>query len=159
MGYFDTEQTQELLLCKYYWHKLSEDVKKYVFSYDVCQKMKVSRHYLYSNIQSLLCLTDSWEEIIMNIITDLLLSKHKDNIYNVILVVIDCYTKMTRYFSTINKLTAVELTDMFFKHIVLQYEISRKIISDWESIFTSSYWSEVCYQVKVKCQLSTVFHS
>ena len=52
-------------------------------------------------------------------ITDLSLSKHRDNIYDVILVMIDHYTKMTRYLSTINKLTAVKLTDMFFEHIVL----------------------------------------
>ena len=109
-------------------------------------------------MQSLLCSTDSWKEIIMNMIISLLLSKCEDNIYDAILVMIDHYTKMTRYFSTINKLTAVKLTDMFFEHIVLQYRTSREIVSDWESIFTSSYWSEVCYQVKVKCWLSTVFH-
>ena len=91
-------------------------------------------------------------------ITDLLLSKHRGNIYDVILVMIDCYTKMARYLSTINKLITVELTDMFFKHIVLWYGTSRKIVSDWGSIFTSSYWSEVCYQAKVKHWLSTVFH-
>ena len=156
--HFDIEWTQELLSCKYYWHELSEDVKKYVFSCDMCQKVKVSRHCSYSDMQSLLHSTDSWEEIIMNMITDLLLSKCRDNIYDVILVMIDHYTKMTRYLSTINKLTAVKLTDMFFEHIVLWYEISRKIVSDWESIFTSSYWLKVCYHVKMKHQLSTVFH-
>ena len=157
--HFDIEQTQELLSCKYYWYELSEDVKKYVFSCDMCQKMKALRHHSYSDMQSLLCLTGSWKEIIMNMIIDLSLSKHRDNIYDVILVMIDHYTKMTRYLSTINKLTAVELTDMFFKHIVLQYRISGEIVSDWESIFTSSYWSEVCYQAKMKCWFSTVFHS
>ena len=121
--------------------------------------MKVLRHCSYSDIQSLLCLTDSWEEIIMNIIISLLLSKHKDNIYDVILVMINCYTKMTRYLFTINKLTAVKLTDMFFEHIVLWYRILREIVSDWESIFTSSYWSKVYYQMKIKHWLSTVFHS
>ena len=144
--------------CKYYWHELSEDVKKYVFSCDMCQKMKVSRHCPYDDMQSLLCSTDSWKEIIMNMIISLLLSKCEDNIYDAILVMIDCYTKITRYLFTINKLTAVKLTDMFFEHIVLQYEISREIVSDWESIFTSSYWSEVCYQTKMKHWLSTVFH-
>ena len=143
--HFDIEWIQELLSCKYYWYELSEDVKKYVFSYDMCQKVKVSRHHSYSNMQSLLHLTDSWKEIIMNMIISLLLSKCEDNIYDAILVMIDHYTKMTRYLFTINKLTAVELTDMFFKHIVLQYRTSREIVSDWESIFTSSYWLEVCY--------------
>ena len=157
--HFNIVWTQELLSCKYYWHELSEDVKKYVFSCDMCQKIKVSRHHSYSDMQSLLCSTDSWKKMIMNMITDLSLSKCRDNIYDAILVMIDHYTKMTRYFSTINKLTAVKLTDMFFKHIVLQYRISREIVSNQESIFTSSYWSEVCYQVKMKCWLSIIFHS
>ena len=154
----DIEWTQELLSHKYYWHELSEDVKKYVFSCDMCQKMKVSRHCSYSDMQSLLCSTHSWKEIILNMIISLLLSKCRDNIYDAILVMVDHYTKMTRYLSTINKLITVKLTDMFFKHIVLQYRISREIVSDWESIFTSSYWSEVCYQAKMKCWFSTVFH-
>ena len=33
--HFNIEWTQELLLHKYYWHKLSEDVKKYIFLCDV----------------------------------------------------------------------------------------------------------------------------
>ena len=32
----DIEWTQELLSHKYYWHELSEDVKKYVFLCDMC---------------------------------------------------------------------------------------------------------------------------
>ena len=118
----------------------------------------MSRHCSYSDMQSLLHSTDSWEEIIMDMITDLSSSKHRDNVYDVILVMVNHYTKMTRYLSTINKLITVKLTDMFFKHIVLQYRTSRRIVSDWESIFTSSYWSEVCYQAKMKHWFSTVFH-
>ena len=75
----------------------------------------------------------------MNIIINLSLSKCGDNIYDAILVMVDHYTKMTRYLFTINKLITVELTDMFFKHIVLQYRTSKKIVSDQKSIFTSSY--------------------
>ena len=83
----------------------------------------------------------------MNMIISLLLSKCKDNVYNVILVMIDHYIKMTRYLSTTNKLTAVKLTDMFFEHIVLQYKTLRRIVSDQESIFTK--------QLLIKSMLSS----
>jgi len=36
MSYFDIEWTQKLVLCKYYWSELTENVKKYVFSYMMC---------------------------------------------------------------------------------------------------------------------------
>jgi len=35
MNYFDIEWTQKLVSHKYYWLKSIEDVKKYVFSYNV----------------------------------------------------------------------------------------------------------------------------
>ncbi len=45
--HFSIEQTLELVSCKYYWPKLVKDVKKYVFSCDICQRVKASRHHSY----------------------------------------------------------------------------------------------------------------
>ena len=95
----------------------------------------------------------------MNIITDLLSSKHDDSIHDAILMVVDRYIKMIRYISTNKTLTAIQLTDMFFEKIACCYETLKEIVFNRGSIFTSSYWSEVCYHTKIKCQLSTVFHS
>jgi len=44
MSHFDIEWTQKLVSCKYYWLKLTENIKKYVFSCDVYQHIKMSRH-------------------------------------------------------------------------------------------------------------------
>jgi len=95
----------------------------------------------------------------MNIITGLSLSKHSNSVYDVILMIVDHYIKMTQYISISKTLTAMQLADIFFKKIVYCYRALKKIVSDRGSIFTSSYWSKVCYQVKIKRQLSTVFHS
>jgi len=48
-------------------------------------------------------------------ITELLLSKCKVNIYNLILVIVDQYIKMTKYILIIKKLNVVKLADTFFK--------------------------------------------
>jgi hypothetical protein len=60
-----------------------------------------------------------WEEVIMNMITDLPSSKHSDSIYDAILMIVDCYTKMAQYISISKTLTAMQLADIFFKKIVL----------------------------------------
>ena len=95
----------------------------------------------------------------MNMITGLSSSKHSNSVYDVILVIVDCYIKITQYVSISKTLTAMQLADIFFEKIVCHYETLKEIVSDRGSIFTSSYWSEVCYQVKIKRQLSTTFHS
>ncbi len=159
MRHFSIEQTLELVSHKYYWPELAKDVKKYVFSCNICQRVKVSKHCLYDEMQMLPHSNSLWEKVTMNMITGLSSSKHSNSVYDVILVIVDCYIKITQYVSISKTLTAMQLADIFFEKIVCHYETLKEIVSDRGSIFTSSYWSEVCYQVKIKCWLSTAFHS
>ena len=81
----------------------------------------------------------------MNIITDLLLCKWNNSVYDVILMIVDCYIKMIRYISISKTFTVIELADIFFEEIVCWYDISKKIILDRDLIFISSYSSEIYY--------------
>ena len=56
------------------------------------------------------------------------------------------------------KITAVELADLLFEEVFLRYGIANGVVSDRGSLFTSAYWSEICYHMKVKRRLSTAFH-
>jgi len=87
----------------------------------------------------------------MNIITDLSSYKWDNSVYNAILMIVDCYIKMIKYISINKTFITIELVDIFFKEIICQYDISKRIVSDRDSIFISSYWSEICYQTKIKC--------
>ena len=75
----------------------------------------------------------------MNFITGLPSSKQKKCIYDAILVVVDCYTKMVRYIYTTKTITAVKLAELFFNEIVCRYEVPKGIVSDRGSVFTSAF--------------------
>ena len=75
----------------------------------------------------------------MNMITGLPLSKHSDSVYDVILMIVDRYIKMTQYISISKTLTAMQLADIFFEKIVCRYKTLKEIVSDRDLIFTSSY--------------------
>ena len=75
----------------------------------------------------------------MNFITDLSLSKCRDCIYNTILVIVNHYTKITQYISTVKTVTAVQLTDLFYKKIVYCFKTLREVMSDWDSVFTNVF--------------------
>jgi len=94
----------------------------------------------------------------MNIIIDLSSCKWDNSVYNAILMIVDCYIKITKYISTSKTLTAVELANIFFKKIICQYDISKEIVLNRDSIFISSYWSEIYYQIKIKCRLNIIFY-
>jgi len=59
--------------------------------------------------------------------------------YDLILVIVDHYTKMTRYLFTKKTLTVVKLAELFFEQIALKYEILNDIIIDKDSLFISVF--------------------
>ena len=97
--------------------------------------------------------------MLIDFITNLLVSCGRDgSVYDVLLVVLDCYTKITRYFPCRKTITVEQLTDLFLEHIVDVYDTSEDIVTDRGSLFTSQFWSFLYWTMKVKHQLSTTFH-
>ncbi len=118
----------------------------------------MKHHLSYDELRLLSRFTDSWKEIAMNFITDLSSSKWKKVVYDLIFMIVDHYTKMTRYLFMKKTLTVVELAKLFFEKIALRYEISSNIIIDQDNLFINAFWSEICYHVKMKQRLSIIFH-
>ncbi len=156
--HFDADKISELLDCKYYWKSMIKNVKEYINTCDICQRMKMKRHLSYDELRSLFQLTDSWKEITMNFIINLSPSKWKEVMYDSILMIVDHYMKITRYLSIKKTLTVVKLAKLFFEQIALKYEILNDIIIDKDSLFISAFWSKICYHVKMKQRLSIAFH-
>ena len=66
----------------------------------------------------------------MNFVTNLPSSKRDKIIYNLIFVIVDKYTKMIKYLLIIIKIDVAKLTNVFFKKIVLYFDISADIVND-----------------------------
>ncbi len=79
--------------------------------------------------------------------------------YDLILMIVNHYTKMMHYLSMKKTLTVVKLAELFFEKIALKYEISNDIIIDKNSLFINMFWSKICYHVKMKQRLSIIFYS
>jgi len=59
--------------------------------------------------------------------------------YDLILMIVDHYTKMTHYLFIKKTLTVIKLTKLFFKQIALKYEISNDIITNKDSLFINVF--------------------
>ncbi len=157
--HFDADKISKLLNCKYYWKSMIKNVKEYINTCDICQRVKMKHHLSYDKLRSLFQSMSLWKEITMNFITDLSFSKWKEVMYDLILVIVDHYMKMMHYLFMKKTLTVVELAKLFFEKIVLRYEISNDIIINKDSLFISTFWSKIYFHAKMKWWLSTVFHS
>ena len=95
----------------------------------------------------------------MNFIIELLSSRYENDIYNVILVVVDRYSKMTFYIFVKSIWSTENLADVLFDKMFLIFLEIKRMIFDRSSLFVSDYWFALCYHIRVKRKLSIVFHS
>lgn len=94
----------------------------------------------------------------MDFITALPPCRHNGQVFDSILVVCDRYSKMVRYVPTRTTIKAAELFPLLFQHVFSLFGMPSGIVSDRGSLFTSDYWSDLCYIARVQRRLSTAWH-
>ncbi len=90
----------------------------------------------------------------MDLVTGLPVSTNwKGEIYYSILVIVDRLTKMVYYKPVKVTIDAAGLAEVINDVILRQHSLSNSIISDRGSVFTSKFWSSLCYFLKIKRRL------
>jgi transposase InsO family protein len=79
--------------------------------------------------------------------------------YNAILVIVNRFSKMTRYIPVCNFIDAAKLANVLVHKLILRGAgVPSSIVSNQGLHFTSKTWSALCYYVKIKQRLSTAYH-
>ena len=95
----------------------------------------------------------------MDFVTGLpLFADWKGDSYDSILVIVDRLTKMVNYEPVKVTINAPRLAEVIIDVVVLHHGLPDSIISDRGAIFTSKFWSSLCYFLSIKRRLSTAFY-
>ena len=138
---------------------MRKDVENYVKGCDVCLTSKAVRHKPYGDLQSLPIPTHRWKNLSIDFVTGLPLSADwKGDSYDLILVIVDRLTKMVYYEPVKVTIDAPGLAEVIIDVVVRHHGLPDSIISDRGAIFTSKFWSSLCYFLGIKRRLSTAFH-
>ena len=87
-----------------------------------------------------------------------ILTDWKGDSYNSILVIIDWLTKMIHYEPVKITINASSLAEAIIDIVVRHHGLPDLIVTDKSSLFTSKFWSSLCYFLDIKRRLSTTFH-
>jgi hypothetical protein len=111
----------------FWWNNMKRDIAKYVAECHTCQRVKAEHQSPAGLLQPLDIPEWKWEEIRMDFITGLpLTKKHKDMIW----VIVD----------RLNQKDSVEkLVEIYVREIVSKHGVPKKIVSDRGSVFTSIF--------------------
>ncbi len=95
----------------------------------------------------------------MNFVTSLLiLANWKGDTYDSILIIVDQLTKMVYYKPVKVMSNILGLTKVIIDVVVHDHGVPESIVTDWGSLFTSKFWSLLCYFLRIKKKLSTAFY-
>ena len=154
-GHAGAARVSELLSRNYYWPKLLEDVKIYVKSCYKCQSNKPSNQHPIGMLQPLPIPEYPWEQVTMDLITQLPKSKNGND---AIVVFVDKLTKMVHIVPTTTTVSAPDLARIFFREDVRLHGIPKSIVSDRDPRFTSHFWKCLWSQLGTKLAMSTAYH-
>ncbi len=96
----------------------------------------------------------------MDFVTGLPISTNwKGGTYDSILVIINRLTKMVHYEPVKVAIDTLGLAEVILDVVIRHHDLPNSIVSDRGSVFTSKFWSSLCYFLGIKQRLSTAFQS
>jgi hypothetical protein len=159
VDHFEHERIFDLLKRKYFWNNMNKNVKEYVDICSTCHRVKFVRHKSHDLLQSFFILEKSRQDWTMNFIIDLSLSKHKEIVYDSMLMMIDRYIKFNLYISSKKTWNAKDLTNALIDEIFIKFERLVFIVTNRDFLFTFKFWSSLCYHLWIRLRYNIVYHS
>ena len=139
---------------------MRKKVQDYVNKCDLCHKIKPVRYKSYREMRTALTSSQLWALVVINFIVKLSPSEKllTEVIYNLILIIVNWLMKKVRFLSYKEAFNAEELTYTFLWNVTALQELSDKIISDRDKLFTSRFWTVLTRQLKLSHKLSTAYY-
>jgi len=156
--HFDIRWMIDLVQRFYYWSDHQATIQQYIWNYHVCQQSKTSWDDTNDLLQSLLISQQRWQDITMNFIIELSLLKNS----NVICMII-CHLFKERHYVFChwkdNNISIEETVWIMLWNVYWLHNLLSSIVSNRNFQFISIMWQSLCKQLKIKVNLSTVYHS
>jgi len=150
-GHFGPKKTIERTMEKYYWPSMGKDIKSYIESCDVCQRMgKPAKSLSITPIK----VTGPFEQIGIDFVGPLKQSS-KGNKY--IIVATDYLTKWPEA-KPIKVTTALEAASFLYEYIICKHGVPSKIISDHGTAFIGNVIKLLKEETGFKHNLAAVYH-
>jgi hypothetical protein len=138
----------------WFWHGMKKDIKAYIRGCDTCQRLKHETSKPAGLLQPLAIPPRPWHSISMDFVEGLPTSRKQ----NVILVIVDRFTKYVHFISLSHPYTASKVAALFLQHVFKLHGLPSSIVSDRDTVFTSLFWEELFRRQGVDLAMSSSYH-
>lgn len=138
----------------FYWQTMKKDVYTWVRECITCQQAKPDTSKSPGLLQPLPVPTAAWDVISMDFVEGLPQSSSA----NVVLVIIDKFTKFGHFIALKHPFSAQTLAKLFLDQVYRLHGMPTAIVSDRDKIFTSTFWQSLFKMAGTELRLSTAYH-
>ena len=155
-AHFGCEVTFNKIAEKYYWPSLWRATKDYVASCMQCQIMKSHQPQRQGLRKPSEPPEGRWTEIAIDFLTGLPTTKKG---YDMIMVVIDKFTKRSHFVACEKKVTGeMAMIDLLFRYVFAYHGFPKTITSDRDGRFVSVAYQELANKLGIKLKMSSSNH-
>jgi transposase InsO family protein len=138
----------------FYWRGMKQEVEDFVKQCSICQHAKHSNSLPPGLLQPLPIPQGAWQDLSMDFIEGLPKSKG----FNVILVIVDRFTKYAHFVPIRHPFTTRTIAKSVFDNVVKLHGLPKTIVSDRDKVFTSSFWKELFSLMGTMLVMSSSYH-
>lgn len=142
------------LAAQFFWKGMRQDVHHFVQQCMVCQQAKTLTTPPGGLLQPLPVPQQIWEDIAMDFICGLPLSKG----FSVVFVVVDRLSKYGHFMPLKGDFSSVGVAEVFIHSVLKLHGIPRSIVCDRDKAFTSRFWQHLFSKMGTSIQMSTAYH-
>lgn len=154
-GHVGMNKTLEKISRTFYWPKMHKHIQHYISTCMKCQENKPSNQLPMGLLQPLPIPDRRWQQITMDFIVQLPVTRNGND---AIIVIVDKLSKLATYIATTSNVTAQQVAQLVFQHIVRHHGVPESIVSDRDSKFTSMFWKALWEMLGTKLAMGTAYH-
>jgi hypothetical protein len=149
------EKMYQDLKKRFWWYSMKKEIAEYVAVCDSCQRIKEEHQRPAGLLQPLQFRQWKWDEIGMDFIVGLPRTRAG---YDSIWVVVDRLTKAAHFIPVKTTYNSAVLAELYMARIVCLHGVSKKIVSDRSTQFTSHFWHQFHEALGTHLKFSSAYH-
>ncbi len=141
-----------------YFYNLLKNLYEYIWHCSQCQLSQMLHHKSYDVLQSIITSSYSFHTLTINFI--LALSLLKPDKYNIIMLVTNKFSKVITLILSQDIITVKDWVITLLNYLaLLNWDLPRAIILNWDCKFLMNLWKEVFKQLKIDLLYLSAYHS
>lgn len=158
LAHLGASKTLNLLRDHVWWKTMVRDVQTYCDTCMTCKRSKPNNQRPYGLLNPLSVPKEPWEGIGIDFVGPLPESKDRNASYDSITVIIDLLSGMVHLVPSRTNYTAKQIAELIFSEVYKLHGVPKYIVSDRDSLFTSTFWTHLHKLIGTELRMSSAYH-